>query len=81
LINAVRIQPDAKGVLTKMRAVSVAEAQVLRDWISANHPSLKQIETHVLTHFPEVRPIPDRAVPPRKKTRRAPAKKKRSGPK
>jgi hypothetical protein len=81
LIDAVRIQPDAKGMLTKVRAVSDAEAQVLRDWVRANHPSLKQIETHVLTHFPERRPTPDRVVPLRKKAQVAPAKKMRSRPK
>jgi hypothetical protein len=56
LIDAVQIKTDVRGRTTKVRAVSDAEATVLRDWVEANKPSLDQIDAHVRVSFPESRP-------------------------
>jgi hypothetical protein len=56
MIDAVSIKLDHMARPTKLREVSEAEATVLRDWVAANNPSLDQIDAHVATTFPELRP-------------------------
>lgn len=62
LIDAVKIRPDAVGRPTKVREVTKAEAEVVHEWVRANNPTPAQIDSHVLTHFPETRPILDGSV-------------------
>jgi hypothetical protein len=56
LIDAVKVRPDEAGRATRTRDVSNAEAQVVYEWVRANNPTREQIDSHILSHFPEKRP-------------------------